>query len=109
MSLTWKQAMHDFENFLRLEKSLSENSIMAYQDDVQKLERFFSEKGNGIEPAAVTYNDLKEFVFWYGSDCSNTRTQSRVLSGIRAFYRFLLLEGEISDNPSSLIESPKIG
>lgn len=101
--------MHDFENFLRLEKSLSENSIMAYQDDVQKLERFFSEKGNGIEPAAVTYNDLKEFVFWYGSDCSNTRTQSRVLSGIRAFYRFLLLEGEISDNPSSLIESPKIG
>jgi integrase/recombinase XerD len=109
MNLTWKQAFRDFENFLRLEKSLSENSIMAYQDDVQKLQRYFEEQKIEISPASVTYNDLKGFLNWYGADNSNTRTQSRVLSGIRAFYKFLLIEGEIAENPSSLIESPRIG
>ncbi len=57
----------------------------------------------------VSYSDLKDFLSWYGIDNQNTRTQSRVLSGIRAFYKFLLIEGEIDENPSSLIESPKIG
>lgn len=109
MSITWKHAYRDFENFLRLEKSLSQNSIMAYNDDVRKLEKFFTEKNTDVSPAAVTYNDLKEFLVWYGTDNTNTRTQSRVLSGIRAFYKFLLIEGEISENPSSLLESPKIG
>jgi integrase/recombinase XerD len=56
-----------------------------------------------------TYPDLKAFLAWYGSNNLNTRTQSRVLSGIRAFFRFLLIEGEIEENPASLIESPKIG
>jgi integrase/recombinase XerD len=109
MSITWNQAFRDFENFLRLEKSLSENSIMAYRDDVEKLRRYFEEQKREISPTDVSYNDLKGFLSWYGTDNSNTRTQSRVLSGIRAFYRFLLIEGEISENPSSLIESPRIG
>jgi integrase/recombinase XerD len=109
MSITWKHAYRDFENFLRLEKSLSQNSIMAYRDDVEKLEKYFTEKQQDISPSAVTYSDLRDFLIWYGTDNTNTRTQSRVLSGIRAFYKFLLIEGEISENPSSLIESPKIG
>ena len=62
-----------------------------------------------ISPANVTYPDLKDFLIWYGSNNKNTRTQSRVLSGIRAFFRFLLIEGEIEENPASLLESPKIG
>jgi integrase/recombinase XerD len=62
-----------------------------------------------ILPASITYPDLKEFLGWYGSESANARTQSRVLSGIRAFYKFLLIEGEIDDNPSSLLESPRIG
>lgn len=109
MSLTWKQSFRDFENFLRLEKSLSENSIAAYLNDIHKLERYFSEKNHETEPVSVTYADLKSFIGWYGADNSNSRTQSRVLSGIRAFYKFLLIEGEIDENPTSLIESPKIG
>lgn len=109
MSLTWKQSFRDFENFLRLEKSLSENSIEAYLDDIQKLEKYFNEKEQVISPVSVAYSDLKSFVNWYGADNSNTRTQSRVISGIRAFYKFLLIEGEIDENPSSLIESPKLG
>jgi integrase/recombinase XerD len=109
MSLTWKQSFRNFETYLRLEKSLSDNSIEAYLNDVYKLEKYFLEKGQDISPAAVTYADLKLFLGWYCENNNNARTQSRVLSGIRAFFRFLLIEGEIEENPSSLMESPKIG
>lgn len=109
MSLTWKQSFRNFETYLRLEKSLSDNSIEAYLNDVDKLEKYYLEKGIDISPASVTYADLKLFLSWYAENNSNARTQSRVLSGIRAFFRFLLIEGEIDENPSSLMESPKIG
>jgi len=101
--------MRNFETYLRLEKSLSENSIEAYLNDIHKLENYFKETGSDISPAIVSYSDLKEFIVWYISGNKNTRTQSRILSGIRAFYKFLLIEGEIDENPASLIESPKIG
>jgi integrase/recombinase XerD len=109
MSLGWKQSFRNFETYLRLEKSLSGNSIEAYLNDVSKLEKYFTEKESVVSPAKVSYSDLKDFLSWYQSDNNNTRTQSRVLSGIRAFFKFLLIEGEIEENPSSLIESPKIG
>ena len=60
MSLSWKQSFRNFETYLRLEKSLSENSVEAYLDDVHKLERYFTENGNDIIPVAVSYSDLKE-------------------------------------------------
>jgi len=109
MSLTWKQSFRNFETYLRLEKSLSENSVTAYLNDVNKLEMYFAEVGSEITPAKVSYPDLRDFLAWYGKSTTNTRTQARVLSGIREFFRFLLIEGEIEDNPSSLIESPKTG
>ena len=109
MSLTWKQSFRNFETYLRLEKSLSHNSIEAYLNDVFKLEKYFLETGIDISPASVKYSDLKAFLVWYSTGNENTRTQSRVLSGLRAFFRFLLIEGEIEENPASLIESPKIG
>jgi len=78
-------------------------------NDVSKLEKYFTEKGSDIMPSKVTYPDLKKFLNWYGDNNTNSRTQSRVLSGIRAFYRFLLIDGEIAENPATLIESPRIG
>lgn len=109
MSLSWKQAFRNFETYLRLEKSLSANSIEAYNNDVLKLEQYVNDTGKNCTPDLITYNDLKEFLLWYSGLNDNTRTQSRVLSGIRAFFRFLLIEGEITENPASLIESPRIG
>ncbi len=109
MNFTWNRALKDFETFLRLEKSLSENSIAAYLNDVLKLERYFTESGRTNGPDKVSYSDLKEFLVWFGDENQNARTQSRVLSGIRAFFKFLLIEGEIEVNPSSLLESPKTG
>jgi integrase/recombinase XerD len=109
MSLSWKQSLKNFKTYLKLEKSLSENSIEAYISDVSKLEKYFNDLGTETVPAAVTYSDLKEFLVWYGENNKNTRTQSRILSGIRAFYKYLLIEGETDENPASLLESPKIG
>ncbi len=109
MSLTWKQSFINFGTYLRLEKSLSENSIEAYMNDVFKLERFFNEAGRDVNPSQVSYLDLKEFIVWFGADNTNARTQARVISGIRAFFKFLLIDGEINKNPASLIESPKTG
>jgi integrase/recombinase XerD len=109
MSLSWKRAIKDFETYLKLEKSLSGNSISAYCADIHKLENYFAEKGSSEGPLSVTYQNLRDFIAWFGADNMNARTQSRIISGIRAFYKFLLIEGEIEENPASLIESPKIG
>ena len=109
MSLTWDQAIKDFGRYLRLEKSLSENSVEAYSDDVRKLHSFFISSGIDTLPASVSYQDIKDFLKWYTDGNYNTRTQSRTVSGIRAFFRFLLKEGEIDENPSTLIEAPKAG
>jgi integrase/recombinase XerD len=109
MSLTWKQSFRDFETYLRLEKSLSVNSIEAYMNDVSKLEKYFTENNSEVMPGMVSYSDLKAFLTSFCNENNNARTQSRVLSGVRAFYKFLLIEGEIAENPATLIESPKIG
>jgi len=109
MSITWQQSIKDFGTYLRLEKSLSENSITAYSDDVGKLWKYFSEKEAGTNPDTVSYEDLNDFILWFGKSNNNARTQARTISGIRAFFRFLLMEGEINQNPASLLETPKIG
>lgn len=109
MSLSWKESLRNFETYLRIEKSLSPNSIEAYLDDVHKLENYIADSGKNKEPSSVTYPDLKDFINWYGIDNQNARTQARVISGIRAFYKYLFMDGEIDENPSMLIESPKIG
>lgn len=109
MSLSWKQAVRDFGTYLRLEKSLSGNSISAYTGDVLKLMDYFELHNAGRMPAEVTYDDLRDFLAWYGSGNPSAKTQSRTISGIRSFFRFLLLEEEISENPAALIESPKTG
>jgi len=109
MNLSWKQSIKDFATYLRLEKSLSENSIDAYTDDVLKLEKYFTGEGGGKQPLEVSYHDLRDFIIWYGGENPNARTQSRIISGIRAFYKFLVIEGEIDENPATLIESPRLG
>lgn len=109
MSLSWKESLKSFENFLKLEKSLSPNSVEAYLSDVGRLQEFATGQGRDISPESVTHSDLKEFLNSIASENINARTQARVISGIRAFYRFLLFDGKIKENPTSLIESPKLG
>jgi len=103
---SWIKRETGFSTYLRLEKSLSSNSIEAYLNDISKLKRFICSKK---PPEEVTYNDLRSFLSESGSELTNARTQSRLLSGVRAFYRYLLLEDLIKENPATLIDSPKIG
>ena len=109
MGVTWKETLKDFEIYLKLEKSLSANSIEAYLNDISKLEKYFADSGGNVLPNKVTYNDLKGFLAWLNKSSQNARSQSRILSGMRAYFKYLLVEGIIDENPSSLIESPKIG
>jgi integrase/recombinase XerD len=109
MSLSWKRAIKDFEIYLRLEKSLSENSIEAYRQDISGLEEFISKQSEGKEPLAVSSDDIKDYMAWFGNQDKSARTQARAISGIRSFFRFLLIEEEIEENPASLIELPRTG
>ncbi len=104
--IDWETAAEEFETYLRLEKSLSQNSVTAYMNDFTKLREYIAD---AKKPAEVTYTDLRDFLRSFGEENENARTQSRLLSGIRAFYRYLLLEDVITENPASLIESPKVG
>jgi len=96
----------NFLSFLLLEKSLSHNTVAAYGRDVAKLLAYFSEKG--IDYKKALYDDLAVFVENISEDIS-PRSKARVISGIRSFYEFLLLEKEIETDPTELLETPKIG
>lgn len=103
----WSNAIDDYINFLRLEKSLSENSIAAYRTDMDKLWKFA--EGKGAEPESIRHNDLEEFLAQLHDLGLNKRSQSRILSGVRGFFKYLLLEEVIDTDPTELIDSPKIG
>jgi integrase/recombinase XerD len=109
MPLSWEQAENGFSSYLKIEKSLSPNSVEAYLSDVGKLEEFIRDQKDNKSPVSVSYDDLRGFISEEGSSSDSVRTQARLISGIRAFYRYLLLEGVVEENPATLIDSPKLG
>lgn len=104
---TWDRYIKDFVSFLKIEKGLSENSILAYQNDVVKLKEFA--ESNSTEAIALSYAQLKEFVATLYDLGLSARTQARIISGIKQFFLFLLIEDLIKDDPSELLEMPKLG
>lgn len=102
-----KDIISRYTTWLRLEKSLSANSIEAYLTDLDKLNRFIETEGKTY--ADVTYQDLQQFVAQLHDIGIHPRSQARIISGIKSFYRFLLLDDYITIDPAELLESPKIG
>jgi len=96
-----------YKTYLRLEKSLSNNTIEAYIIDLDKLLQFAESEGINIKE--ITYLNLQQFVAQLCDIGINPRSQARIISGIKSFYRFLQLEHYIETDPSELLESPKIG
>lgn len=96
-----------FKQHLLLEKALSQNTLEAYVHDVEKLFLFLEEKE--IAPQDVKLEDLESFLAELHDEKIGPRSQARILSGIRSFYRFLVLDGHIEADPTLLLESPKIG
>lgn len=105
--MSWKSSIDEFKYYLKVERSLSENSIMAYIRDVNKL-RLFAEKKN-ISEIKVTKDNIVEFINKIKEDGISARTQARVISSLKSFYKYLVIEDLINTNPIELIESPKIG
>jgi len=102
-----KEIIHKYQIYLRLEKSLSPNSVEAYLLDLEKLLRFI--RSEQINITEVTYAHLQQFVAQLYDIGIHPRSQARIISGIKSFYRFLLLEDYIQHDPTELLESPKIG
>lgn len=105
--LHWERYIKDFVSFLKIEKGLAENSIFAYQNDVRKLQ-VFSEARN-LDVKAIEYEHLQEFIAVLFDLGLHARSQARIISGIKQFFVFLLVEDEINDDPSELLELPKVG
>ena len=103
----WDRYIKHFVSYLKIERGLAENSILAYQNDVIKLADFAIPRKKTIQE--ISYTDLKEFVAVLYDLGLSARSQARIISGIKHFYGFLLLENEITNDPSELLEQPKIG
>lgn len=104
----WSTYQKGFKVFLQLEKSLSSNSIQAYLRDIDKLVQFLEMKALVVQPAEVNLATLREFLRWITELGMTTTSQARILSGIKAFYKYLILEDLIAVNPAELLEAPKL-
>jgi integrase/recombinase XerD len=105
----WKTYIRQFETYLKLERSLSGNSIEAYVRDVEKLAQFSEMSLTGASALKLTYPQLQSFLHYISELGLSAFSQARILSGIKAFYKFLLTEELISDDPTTLLEGPKLG
>lgn len=107
--MNWQIFSKSFKAYLQVEKSLPANTVLAYTRDVAKLMEYVSEKPNLSDPRNIKTTDLTDFVKALTEIGLEASTQSRIISGIRAFYNFLILENEIKTDPTELLEMPKIG
>ncbi len=107
--MKWEEAKKGYENYLKLEKSLSPNSIAAYINDINKLIHFLDNRFSSVAPDEVKLRHLKSFVELLNEKGVSPRTQARTISGIKSFYKYLLIEDKITSDPTALLESPKIG
>jgi len=107
--MNWAESKKGYETFLRLEKSLSQNSVSAYVNDINKLITFVEEHFPNLTPETVKLAQLRKFVEWMNQKGISPRTQARTISGIKSFYKFLLIEEAVENDPTTLLESPRIG
>ncbi len=105
--MNWPAAITAFRAYLLLERSMSRNTLDAYLDDVHKLVRYLEIQGSGKLPLAITPNDLLDFVYWVNDLGLQASTQSRIISGLKAFYKFLLVEDLLDNDPTLLLDSPR--
>ena len=101
-----KDVCDDYHGFLKLEKSLSQNTLLAYESDLLKLSQFFDD--NGINYISASLNDLRSFVAMLSDVGISVRSQARVVSSVKSFYRFLIYTDRLEDDPSELLELPKL-
>lgn len=104
----WEPYKKGYKAWLQLERSLSGNSIEAYLRDIDKLTQYLQSTGSLKTPDAVELNDLRQFLQWITGLGLNAASQARILSGIRSFFKYCLIEEIVRIDPTTLLESPKL-
>lgn len=106
--MKWNNSLKDFQNYLRIERGLSENTLQSYTLDIKKLIRWLDENQMVVSPISITEKELQEFIYTIAKKV-NPRSQSRIISGLKGFFNYLIFEDYRKTNPLELIEAPKIG
>ncbi len=106
--MDWKSTIEGFRNYLQLERRLSEHSVRAYVKDVEKFARYAQSASTPLTPGQVQRHHLESFIHTLYELGLSPRSRARILSGIKAYYRYLSLEDLIKDNPTLLLEGPKL-
>jgi len=104
----WEPTKKGFKAYLQLEKSLSDNSVQAYLRDIELLTNYLQFKKKLIAPSDLTLKELQSFLKWITELGMTASSQARIISGIRAFYKYCLLEDITSFDPTALLEAPKL-
>src|SRR5687767_4683241 len=104
----WDAYKKGFKAYLQLEKSLSDNSVEAYIRDIEKLTQFLQEASLLKNPDAIELKDLQHFLKWITEIGMTSSSQARIISGIKAFYRYCLVEDISKNDPTVLLEAPKL-
>jgi integrase/recombinase XerD len=107
--MSWHSYIQGFRSYLKLERSLSGNSVEAYEHDITKLHQFVLTLQPPIGPDKLTLQHLQDFLKWINELGMGARSQARMLSGIKSFYKYLLIENVVTDDPTTLLEGPKLG
>ncbi|MFZ4477404.1 MAG: site-specific tyrosine recombinase XerD [Saprospiraceae bacterium] len=106
--MTWQNALQQFHAYLLLERAMSPNTLEAYLNDVQKLVRFLEIQQLPTGPLAITQTQLEDFILWINQLGLEASSQARMISGLRAFYKFLMVEDWIEDDPTENLEGPRL-
>ncbi len=107
--ITWDEKITEFEHYLKFERNFSENTIDAYLRDIKKLRDYATSEILQIGPLKISYEDIQEYVFQLSKKKFSERSQARWISSIKAFFKYLLEDEFRGDNPTTLLEGPKLG
>jgi len=107
--MSWNSQITDFKIYLKFEKGLSDNSIQAYITDLRKLKQFLIDQNYDIKPEDIKLVHLKELIEKINESGLCANSQARIISSIKSFYKFLMIEEKVEKDPSSLLEAPKTG
>jgi len=104
----WESYKKGFKAYLQLERSLSDNSVEAYMRDIEKLTQYLQQTGNLRTPEELKLTDLQQFIKWIGEFGMSATSQARIISGIKSFYKYCLIEHISKNDPTALLEAPKL-
>ena len=105
--MSWENSIKEFKYYLKVERSLADNSVNAYIRDIRKLADFCSKIK--VDELNISVNEIREFIADLNSKNISARSQARIISGVKAFFKYLIIEDYITNDPTMLIENPKIG